>query len=852
MLFALGAFALYSPLGALIALACFIVFNYYRVSHKVILGAAALYTFPLIATVGLFSSAQAFVAEYHRPVIDLVIAAKNNQLDGYLSSHLADWFFAQIWLSLSLGLIVGGCWCTWKWIRRPVWEDNDRIPGPLHRLRLRRVIRDITADLNGPYDGSTIGVDPFGTRIVQTEAEASAHTLIAGGSGAGKSTTMMIGIRDAIRRGEGVVVIDMKGAVDVPTQLAEWSKRYNRRFLHWSITDKHQAYHGPADAPAFYDPLSRGTPSRKKDLLIGSENWDVEYYKSVNENYLQIAFRIAEMVPNEHVDAFSDLANLLDTRKLQRRAGALFHAAPKTIDYQPTMSVNSGDKFDVDWWNQLDVLRDEAVRDILEAAAATIRNMEDTERSAVKNMLARIQMLRQSTAGAWLRRDPHNAHDINLRSVADEGWVVVFSLDSSNYEATSAKVGGLIIQDLKTLSSELRVEPSLHPLHVYVDEFSAIGSDNILGLLARARDARMPCTLSTQALADLKRVDVSFLEQALGIVNSFIIHRANTAEDAEILAGLTGKHWVYKRRYNVEMTSGMPGGIGTGSATGQGMISQEEEFVVVPSEFQDLKRGQCVYIAKSPDNRVVRLVDVVREDPAKVAPSVHLPALTRAPEPSPETPFGEGSQNTDWTTPVSTTDFSPTPLHEIADTENPEFSSSDTYVDGVLAEFDTKAPLTPVTPETRSPHGSSSTTRPEESSEEATSVPPRTLFAKPRTPDTAETLQPQKPSRQVIDPTAFLGDEAQKRAAARPKPVSDASEVPVDREVPPSAVVPLSTASPRGLPTARPALRGIPTARPAVPRAKPEPAAPELFGERQIQPTKKTDDTAVFDENEWK
>lgn len=1039
-------FALYSPIGAVVALAGYAAFNYYRISLKVLAGTTVAYLLPYLALTALLSSKEAALTGYHAPLATLVRDARAGDLDGWIGDHWWFWFSSQVWLSIAMGLLVATAWSGWKWMRRPVWQDTEPIPGPVHRLRRRKVIADIAADRNGPRDGATLGVDKYGARVVQTEAEAAAHTLLAGGSGAGKAldvdtpiptrqgwkrmgdlvvgdvvfdetgapttvvgaydtqhdrpcyevifndgsvivadaehlwathtraarraatwqriqhqaqahhateperhrarteaqaaaaaattaagrrsplvtiaevaatlgitgdrvrlvtwwlrdltpdgihlttptpttvgpastaastpgqskaanpvpvfdaarawayltnlfdsthpplpphttptdptgerdedpgprvvttadlarslresggapdhsvlavthpvayphtplpadpyqvgrdlgtagltspdrdplripqvyrrahtedrwallagllatgstnhpgstrtfrsnhrslaadvqevaaslglrpslrptpapgtpggawqvtfpltdhaalpdphhpdlgpatepgtprhryivavrpvpsrpvrciavdapshlflagrtfipthntTTMMVGIRDAIRRGEGVCVVDLKGAVDLPTQLAEWSHRYGRRFLHWSITDARGAgYTGPADGPAYYDPIGRGDPSRRKDLLICAEKWDVEYYKSVNENYLQTAFKIADLVPHHDVDAFTDLAALLDIDKLKQRAAHAFIQAPKDPQGQQHAAAYG---MNSQWWQQYPTVLDPYVANTLSAAADMLMKPEESERSAIRNMAARVQKLRQSTAGDWLKRDPAHGRDIDLRRAVDEGWVVVFSLDSSNYEATSAQIGGLIIQDLKTLSSELRTTPAPHPLHVYVDEFSAIGSENITGLLARARDTRMPCTLSTQALGDLRKVDPAFLDQVLGIVNCFILHRTNKEEDAEEFAGLTGKKMVYIERQGVEMRTGLPGGIGTGSATGQGFVEQREDYVVPASGFQALNRGELVYIAKSPTARVVHPVTVIREDAAQAAQAI--------------------------------------------------------------------------------------------------------------------------------------------------------------------------------------------------------------------------------------
>lgn len=395
------------------------------------------------------------------------------------------------------------------------------------------------------------------------------------------TSTMLVGMRDVIRLGRGLIIVDCKGDPKIPVLVSNWARRYDREFLHWSIQDPKLPYTGPAEGLAYYDPISRGDASRRKDLLIGSQRWDMEYYKSVVANYLQTAFSVMDLVPPlAGVDTFSDLADLLSPAKLIDRS----------------RHIVAGDEPELTY---------------------AIQRMSDLDASAlsgIQGMYGRIQTLTSSTAGNWLRRDPNGLRDINFKKVADEGQIVVFSLDSSSYEDTVTLIAGLIIQDLKTLSTELRIDPALTPLHIYIDEFSAIDTVNLLGLISKARDAKMPVTLATQALADLERKDPAFVDQVLSIVSSFVIHRANTETDARTFAGLSGVVKKRVERIGIEQTTGGLGTFGAVAATGTGYSEERDDYAVPVGTFQQLKQGYCVFIAKSPVGRYVNPVEVVQEN----------------------------------------------------------------------------------------------------------------------------------------------------------------------------------------------------------------------------------------------
>lgn len=525
-----------------------------------------------------------------------VTVAHRDVFDAFFD-NLGGIIVGQLWLGLLAATLWAGIVCAWKWVRRPAWQEKFITPGPILKRRARKTAEEIARGVNSPVGGVTLGVsndlrDPrfaggapgakYGSRVVLSDAELSAHAFIVGGSGSGKTQSMLSGIRDVIRQGHGVVFIDCKASPVVTEQIAEWAQRNGREFLHWTIQDPSVPYDGPAEGPAYYDPISRGDASRRKDLLIGSQRWDVEYYKEIISNYLQTMFKVRDLVPPlEGVDTFTDVADLLNPSALIRRASY--------IDAEAHTELTS--------------------------ALTRFSSMDTNALSGINGMYSRLHTLTSSTAGQWLRRDPEGRRDIDLRRVADEGQVVVFSLDGDLYEATASLIAGLIIQDLKTLSSELRNDAAPSPLHVYIDEFSAVDTSNLLGLLARARESKMPCMLATQALADLARREPTFPKQVLGIVSTFIIHRANDEDDARIYAGLSGITRKMVERRSFEHSSGVLGTMGAATATGAGYAEERDEHQVHVGTFQRLRQGEAVLIVKSPVSRYVNTVKVIREDP---------------------------------------------------------------------------------------------------------------------------------------------------------------------------------------------------------------------------------------------
>ena len=229
--------------------------------------------------------------------VEAYVDAAKNVVESAGHGGLVGAIFAFMWSQAFIAIWAATCYatvvCAWKWVRRPAWQEKQILVGPIVKRRERETISEIEAGTNSPDGGITLGVaedkrdhrfaggrpgERYGDRVVISDAELAGHSLVCGGSGSGKTTSMLIGIRDSIRQGHGLVFVDCKGGPDVPQQIADWCQRYGREFYHWTIQDPNEQYTGPGTSPAFYDPLSRGDASRRKDLLIGSQRWDVEYY----------------------------------------------------------------------------------------------------------------------------------------------------------------------------------------------------------------------------------------------------------------------------------------------------------------------------------------------------------------------------------------------------------------------------------------------------------------------------------------------------------------------------------------------------------------------------------------------
>lgn len=486
-----------------------------------------------------------------------------------------------LWAGAPLGVLFGGLasagyvWLVARRRARTPWLNQEVKRTPVtDRIRLARNPTRVARCIGAPPTGAELGVEPTtGERIVIDDTSLGGHVLIPGASGSGKTTTALRILHGAIRNGYPVVTVDLKASDDVAATLEAYAKRYGRPFYRWSLT-----------GPTYYDPLASGDPSRRRDLLLGTMAFTEPLYRDIAANYLQVAFAamdaVAPLDPNR--SALADLISLLSMSALKDRVENFSDEIPQ-LHAQVTQLVTETDA---------------------------------TQRSGVRGLAVRLAKLMNSIAGEWLSSPPEGGPLLDLRSALREGAVVCFSLDASNYEEIASTVASLIIQDLKTLSAEMRAAGNDTPAIVFVDEFAAIESVNIIGLLNKARDAAMPVILATQTLADLARQEPTFVDQVLGIVGTFVLHRTNTFDDSERLALLAGHTMGYRVAHTVEAFNSFAlAGAKLGSATGRETVEQIQVRRLEAEALQALPPGHAYVLCKAkPANSALQHVRVIPAD----------------------------------------------------------------------------------------------------------------------------------------------------------------------------------------------------------------------------------------------
>ncbi len=399
-------------------------------------------------------------------------------------------------------------------------------------------------------DATVLGSNRQGQEVLLHDGQLTAHGLILGASGAGKSTTLLAILTDHIERGHPVVAIDMKGSPAFARQLADAAAAAGRPFRLWT-----------PDGPAVWNPLAHGNATELKDKLIATERFTEPHYQRAAERYVQAALHVLHEAHPAQAVTLDEVVGAMDPRRL---AGLLRHV-PRT--------------------------RAQQVQEYL-------AGLTPDQLSAIRGLGTRLAIVSESHTGRFLSQAPApGAESIDLRAAAAGQHVVLFSLNSSTYGKLAAQLGTLVVQDLVTtvghrLASGAAARDG--PAIIGIDEFSALGADNVISLLARGREAGASVLLATQELADLDRAAVGLRDQVLGNTAVKIAHRQDVPASAQTVAQMAG---TVTRWEETRQTGGRLFG---GYYAGRGTRRQVEQFAVHPNEIKALGTGEAVLIVKQP------------------------------------------------------------------------------------------------------------------------------------------------------------------------------------------------------------------------------------------------------------
>lgn len=421
--------------------------------------------------------------------------------------------------------------------RRQQWaHEGPKVLGsPVPALR--PVTRAIARPLPEPHEvkgkqaaaGGLVGVALRGTAYALGERvylDRHRHLIVFGETGTGKSVLLERQIQDSIASGAEVVFINCKEEdrqKGMGARLAAYAQSIGGTGVALDTTDEGR-----------YQPFV-GTADEVRARLMGMVIWTESYYEDVATVALDLALQIAE----KYGDPLTSLP--------------------------------------------------EIIRDLVDGQAEKIANQQG---DALAQKLAAVLEDGQARASAlrWA------SLAIKLRNWSSPNGFVLGGQDFTAFDLPAASEADAAQALLRAVLSDVTayMTPSTgrridreRPLHIYIDELSALSSDEVIlsqgvNIVERARSNNGRGVFSTQSMHGLGPSQI-----AARFVNSADVacFRVSDPETAEWVAKVAGTHMVTETSSQREGTE----------ATGLGSDRRNRAFKIHPDEIKELDNGQAFW-----------------------------------------------------------------------------------------------------------------------------------------------------------------------------------------------------------------------------------------------------------------
>lgn len=385
-----------------------------------------------------------------------------------------------------------------------------------------------------------------------TNDQRQMHCEVVGSTGTGKTESVLLPmLAHDIAHGKGAIIIDGKGDLELKNKIRYIVKKQGREedFFFFSLSH-------PKGSQT-YNPLLRGNPTELKDKVVNSMSWSEEFYRRMAE---QATLTLLNAVVSSGRKArFRELHSYLtDLNALKKLADETKNPVFKEDIGKMISSFKDNHKF----------------------LAGLISDLFITSRSEFSELLD--------------TDDP----EIDLVSMYENNQICYFALDLQKYADTSRRLGRMIIQDIRAVSSHIQssITPfNRHFFPVFIDDASSFLELNFIDFLSKCRASGFAVTILHQSLGDLvNRGTSNFQQQMIENTNIKIILRQDDPVSVEKFVKIGGTRRTMIATYQTEEQV-----LGKGF-TGAGSVREGQTFRIEPDLIRGLKRGEAALIWKNP------------------------------------------------------------------------------------------------------------------------------------------------------------------------------------------------------------------------------------------------------------
>lgn len=343
-------------------------------------------------------------------------------------------------------------------------------------------------------------------------------------------------IQSHIERGHPVIFLDGKGDVGLGRRLKALAENLGRPAYIFH-------HHGDeTDDACAYNPVSADDFTALANLITTLRPFTEPHYEVLQKGFMQAATKVAKAI-GEPVDLLT-LGHLLSVNAMT--------AAIRRSRHRITNA---------------------------QALLTEVQEQRAAEEAGVESLTGVIKNLARSSLAPLF--DTHSGRPVlTLPEARKAGAFVYFALPALVYPHLSKGLGQLIINDIR-----LTLASGRGPWLIVLDELSTYSGEQILSLINQGRGFEGRVIILGQSFADLETVDhadgKAFRNQILASINTVVVHRLNSPDDAELAAQIAGTY--AKPELTAQTVGNKP--------TGAGSVRVTREFFVGPDRFKNLNQG---------------------------------------------------------------------------------------------------------------------------------------------------------------------------------------------------------------------------------------------------------------------
>ena len=385
--------------------------------------------------------------------------------------------------------------------------------------------------------------------IMMTELDRRMHTMIVGASGFGKSVALDVLMFDDMRKGKPVILIDPKGDNKSLNQFINMCKVTGRTYQVFS-----EYYQG--EGSISLNPVKDGNASSIADRIHYAFEWSEPHYATVCYRALKKA------------------CTLLSTSKESLSLEHILHKLREISDPHDKERLYDRDEID--------------------------------------GIVARLENLTESDFGPKLKSTGASFQDIWSQKKC-----IYIGLPVLGHPLMARALGKVILGDLAFAVYEeykaLTVESKdkLTPLGVYIDELSAVITNEFIELQNKCREVKMELTFAFQSPSDISKVNPQLLEQILESSSNWLIFKQRMEAGAGLFAQAIGTVSGKKKTIRVDGDE----------ESKLGSQRDVEELTAHNNIIKNLMPGQCILLRHAPTK--VDLINVKYIDPKTVINNVN-------------------------------------------------------------------------------------------------------------------------------------------------------------------------------------------------------------------------------------